>query len=70
MSAETKFKCDLCRNEIKSDAFCKKEAFALKWFGAKNNALTTQGASPYRDAPIHLCITCVSAVAKWERERT
>lgn len=70
MSAETKFKCDVCRNDIKSDGFATKQAFALKWFGPNNASLTAQGTSPYRDAPIHLCVTCINAITKWvEHER-
>jgi len=70
MSAETKFKCDVCRDDIKSDGFDGKRAVALKWCGANNNTLTAEGTTPYRDAPIHLCATCVLAIAKWAKDRT
>ena len=69
MSAETKFKCDVCKSDIKSDGFYKEQAFAFKWIRANPDALTTQGTSPHRDAPIHLCITCIQAIAKWEKDR-
>jgi hypothetical protein len=70
MSAETRYKCDVCRSEIKSDGFYKEQAFAFKWTGSKNEVLTTQGTSPHRDAPLHLCISCIRAIAKWDKERT
>lgn len=70
MSAETKFKCDVCKSDIKSNGFSDKQAFAFKWVGPNMTNLTTDGTSPYRDAPIHLCITCIQAIAKWEKDRT
>jgi len=65
MSAETRYKCDVCRKDIKSDDFATKKAFAFKWVGPNLANLTTDGASPYRDAPVHLCVTCIQAITAW-----
>lgn len=65
MSAVTNFKCDACENDIPSDGFATKQAFAFKWVGPNAVVLTTDGTSPYRDAPIHLCVTCIQAIAAW-----
>jgi hypothetical protein len=65
MSAETRYKCDVCKDDIKNDSFSNKKAFAFKWSGPNHASLTTDGASPYRDAPVHLCVTCIQAIAAW-----
>lgn len=70
MSAKTKFKCDVCRGDIPSDGFVTKNAYAFKWCGPKADVLTNMGTSPYREAPIHLCVTCIHAIAMWYEERT
>jgi hypothetical protein len=70
MSAETKYKCDVCRSDIKVEDFSKRQAFAFKWIGANSSVLTTQNSGPYRDAPTHLCLGCIQAISNWEKDRT
>lgn len=67
MSTETKFKCDICNTYIKVDRFSKDTAFALKWGGEgmQKDVLVTQTSGPHRDAPLHLCLTCIDAIANW-----
>lgn len=70
MSTETTFKCDICRQVIKDEAFMdsknKAEAFALKW--TTNNTLVTN--CPWRDAPLHICDSCVKAIVDFDASRT
>ena len=58
MSAETRFKCDICRSEIKDTAIAKGEAFSLRWATNKKLELS----SPWRDMPLHICVGCIEAV--------
>lgn len=66
MSAETKYRCDICRTEIKDTAFAKDEAYALRWASSGKLEL----ASPWRDMPLHVCVRCVEAVVEFNAKRT
>lgn len=65
MSTETKYYCDVCRMGIKEDAFVKGDAFPLRF--AVNNKIEVK--APWRDMPVHLCLSCVTAIAEFDAGR-
>ena len=61
MSVETKFRCDVCKSNIKDDALAKNKAFALRW---KNNC-KLETSAPWRDMPLHICVACIEAIVEF-----